>query len=179
MPVGVFGQVVDELDEVRVLVAAQARLAPLLQLAHEAVVAGVAAGDHERLHAHRVVGLDPHRGRLEHARMLDEHVLDLDRGGPQPADLDHVVGAALVDVVAVLVDAVAIAGEEQVAVDRGLGLLVLVPVVGQRGVAAHLQVPDLAVGDRRAQLVEQRRARSPGTGLPLVPGRTSPGRLEQ
>ena len=86
--------------------------------------------------------------------MLDERRLDLDRRDPQAADLDHVVGPALVPVVAVLVHAVAVAAEEPLAEDRVLGLLVLRPVERQRAVALHVQVSGLARGHGLAVRIE-------------------------
>src|SRR5919201_1119258 len=93
--------------------------------------------------------------------MVDEHVLHVDRGDPQPADLEHLVGAPDVDVGAVLAALVAVAGGEPVAAHARLRLLVLVPVEGGARVAADLEVADrrpvehapLLVGD--AQLVSR------------------------
>ncbi len=88
-------QVVDELDDVRVLVAAQALLAPRAQLVGERVVAGSPSvaldvgGDPAR-----VVDRDPDDADAAHARMGDEHVLHVDRRHPQAADLEHVVRRA-------------------------------------------------------------------------------------
>src|SRR5579859_1263811 len=129
-------QLGDELDHVRVLEPLQPRLAVLLQLRHQRV-AGLRAGarDDEGLDLCEVVHADSDHRALRHGLVLEQSRLDLDRRDPQAADLDHVVGAALVPVVAVLVDAVAVAAEEPVAEDASLRLLVLRPVQRQRAVA--------------------------------------------
>src|SRR5881409_1656765 len=110
------GQIGHELDQVRVLEALEARLAVLLQLGHERVARDRAwPGDHERLDLREAVDGDPDHRALGNGGVLEQGRLDLNRRDPQPADLDHVVGAALVPVEAVLVDAVAVAAEEPLA----------------------------------------------------------------
>jgi hypothetical protein len=52
----------------------------------------------ERLGFGEPIGvLVPDHGRLEHSPVTDEGVLDLDRGDPDAADLEHVVGAMQAD----------------------------------------------------------------------------------
>src|SRR3954462_1178893 len=61
-----------------------------------------------------LVGLADHR-RVRHRRMLDQAALDLGRADPVARALDHVVAAALVPEVAVLVHAPLVAGRRPVA----------------------------------------------------------------
>ena len=72
--------------------------------------------------------------------MLHERGLDLGRRHPLPGDFEHVVGAAFVRVVAVRVEVVLVAGDVPLAFERGLRLLVLVPVVGGARVARDPEV---------------------------------------
>ena len=131
------------------------------------------------LRLHQAVAVLPaDHGGLQHGRVLDERALDLDRRDPDAADLQHVVGAAGVPEVAVGVLVVLVAGLDPVAEERLLGLLVLVPVVGHGRVALDAQVADLALRHRRARRRPRRSPRSPGTGSPVEPGRTAPGRFE-
>src|SRR5204863_6622788 len=68
----------------------------------------------------------------------------------------HVVGAAAVGVVAILVEAVLVAAAGPWALERALGLLALVPVQDRRGRAADLELAELAgLGDDVARLVDQ------------------------
>src|SRR5204862_4359346 len=71
--------------------------------------------------------------------------LDLDRRDPDPADFQHVVRAAAVPEVAILVLVVLVARLDPRAEERLFGLLVLVPVVRHRGVALDTEVADLAL----------------------------------
>src|SRR6266581_419854 len=119
-----------ELDVVRVLEALKAGLAVLLQLGRERVTAGrcIGPGDDEGLDLGEAVDLDADHRAFRHRPVLEERRLDLDWRDPQAADLDHVVRAAFVPVVTAVVDTVAVAGEEPVADEAPLGLLVLRPV---------------------------------------------------
>src|SRR5438034_4676753 len=111
-------QVADELDHVRVLESLQPRLAVVLQLLHQRIVGDRRGpGDHEGLDLGEAVDRDADHRALGHGGVLEQRRLDLDGRDPQAADLDHVVGAALVPVEAVRVDAIAVAGEEPVAED--------------------------------------------------------------
>jgi len=113
-PYIVFGRVRLETDDVGVLVALEPLLAQVLELADQALawLDQVGPQDDVGPDLHEPVDLDADDPGLEDRPVLHEHVLDLDRGGPQPADLDHVVGPALVPVEAVVVDPVAVAGGE-------------------------------------------------------------------
>src|SRR5579859_7170178 len=144
-----------ELDQMGVLEALQARLAVLLQLGDERVPGDhVTLRDDEGLDAREPVDADPHHRALGDRRVLDERRLDLHRRDPQAADLDHVVRAALVPVVAALVDAIAVAAEEPLAEDRPFRLLVLRPVQREGAVALDVEVAGLAVRHRPAFGVE-------------------------
>jgi hypothetical protein len=149
-------QVVDEVDQMRVLVAAHALLAPGPQLVGQSVVARLAArtldvgGD-----AAGVVDTHSHDADAGHTRMLHEGVLHVHRRDPEAADLEHVVDAAHVGVGAILGALVAIAGGKPVAQHRGLALLVLVPVEGRARVAAHEQGTDARALQRGAAVIDE------------------------
>ena len=68
------------------------------------------------------------RGRLAHRRMLQARRLDLERADAVAGGDDHVVGAALVPVVAVLVLARGVLGVEPLAAEGLLARLRVVPV---------------------------------------------------
>src|SRR3981081_1652951 len=107
-----FRQLGYELDQVRVLKTLEPRLAVLLELRHQLVARHGVLRDHEGLDAREAIDSHAENGALRDRGVLDERCLDLDRRDPQAADLDHVVGPALVPVEAVIVDAVAVAAEE-------------------------------------------------------------------
>lgn len=101
-----------------------------------------------------VLGADD-RG-LEHGFVRDERGLDLDRRHPDAAHLEHVVRAAAVGVVAVLVEGVLVAAARPGAMEGVLGLLALVPVHERRGRAADLELAELArLGDDVALVIEE------------------------
>src|SRR5260221_12378123 len=77
------GKLGHELDEVRELVALEARLAVLLQLRRQ-LGRGFAAGDHEGFDLHEAVDLDADDRALPHRRVLQQHTLDLARRNPEP-----------------------------------------------------------------------------------------------
>src|SRR5207249_2985501 len=110
-------QVVDELDHVWVLESLQPRLAVVLQLLHQRIVLRNCRGlrDHEGLDPGEAVDRDADHRALRHRGVLEQRRLDLDGRDPQATDLDHVVGAPLVPVEAVRVDAIAVAGQEPLA----------------------------------------------------------------
>src|SRR5260370_505116 len=72
-------------------------------------------------------------GALERCAVRAEHPLDLDGRPPDAARLDHVVASAGVEIVAVFVLVVAIAGPYPIPAERVLRGLVLVPVERHRG----------------------------------------------
>ena len=85
--------------------------------------------------------------------VLHEPVLDLNRADPEAADLHHVVDTTLVDVAAVFVPVVAIAGGEPAQSQLLGGPLALMPVVAQG--AANPQLAGHSVGDGLSLLVAQ------------------------
>src|SRR5712691_5137404 len=95
------GQLDYELDHVRVLVALQPRLAVLLELGSQRIVALPTLDDDEGLDLGEAVDIHAHHRALDHRRVLEQRGLDLDRRCPQPADLDHVVRTAFVPVIPV------------------------------------------------------------------------------
>src|SRR2546423_13889545 len=101
--------------------------------------------------------------------MFKERGLDLDRRDPKAADLDHVVGAALLTVEAILVRAVAVPGEEPLAQDRAFRLFVLRPVKGQGAVAFDVEITGFAFLYGLALVVEDLQL-IPGHGLAAGPG---------
>src|SRR6266542_2398445 len=137
----------DEFDPAWVLVGGELVLDEALEFVLQARRCRVAILEHDE-----GLGLDePVRvlvadhGGLEDRRMAHEGVLHLDRRDPDAPHLQHVVGAAAVPEVAVVVLVVLVARLDPVAKERGLGLLVLVPVIGHGRVALDLQVADLAL----------------------------------
>ncbi len=85
-----------------------------------------------------VVGRAGHAA-FEHGRMLLDNALDLARPNRLPADLQHVVGAARVPEVAVVIDHELVVRVDPFAAKRAFGRLVLVPVAGGDAVAADHQ----------------------------------------
>jgi hypothetical protein len=153
------GQVLDELDHVRVLVPAQVVLAPLAQLVRQCISVRTrwepGRADHERLDTTHILEQDPDHGGFGDRRMLHEAPLDVGRRDPQPADLDHVVRAALIDEVAVGVERVAVAGVKPLAAHREAGLGALVPVVGSAAVAPDHQVARITGRHVQTLLVDE------------------------
>src|SRR5438309_2153923 len=143
-----------ELDDVRVLIALQPRLAVLLELRRKCIAPRPALGDHEGLDPGEAFDLDPDDGALVDGWVLEQNGLDLDRRCPQATHLDHVVRAALVPIEAVRVDAIPIPGEEPIAEDGALRALVLCPVERERAVSFYVEVASLARRGRLAFVVQ-------------------------
>src|SRR5690348_15291706 len=80
--------------------------------------------------------------------MLAETIFDFDWADPDGADLEHVVGAAGVPVIAVGILPVLVAGADPVALDHVFSFLVLVPIAGANRVAADEKVSDFALRHR-------------------------------
>src|SRR5216684_639498 len=139
----------DELDHVRILKALEPRFAVLLKLRDQRNAGHrVWPRDDKCLDLGEAVERDADDSALRDSRVLEQRRLDLDRRDPQSADLDHVVRAALVPVVALVVDAVAVAREKPFAEDRPLGLLVLRPIEREGAVAFDVEVARLALRHR-------------------------------
>src|SRR6266487_5037145 len=105
LPSSCLRQFGDELDPTRAFVGGHVLPAVFDQLARQFVRWRVAF-----LQAHKRLGFDQIRvvgladdGALQHRRVADQRALDLDRRDPDAADLQHVVRAARVPVVAILV----------------------------------------------------------------------------
>src|SRR5579875_131951 len=86
-----------------------------------------------------------HYSSFEYSRMGDQRCLYLDRRNPLPADLEHIIGASAVPVVALFVLVILIAGMNPVTVDHIFGLLMLVPVVRGGAVPLDQQVADFTL----------------------------------
>ena len=132
----------------------------------------------ERLHYLAALGIGARDRRgLLHGRMLDQRVLDLHRADAVTGGADHVVGAALVEEIALLVPAHDVAAQPVLdAVDDGLrggGLLRLLPVAEH-----HLRIrqPDRELAGRApcASVPPGRSSATsvPGSGCPIEPGLT-------
>ena len=128
---------------------------------HQLVRPLVAGREHdERLHdvAAPLVGRRHRRG-LGDRRVLEARGLDLERPDPVPGGDDHVVGAALVPDVAVLVEARRVLGVEPLAVERLLAGLVVAPVaerIVRVRARAQADLAALALRHRPLVLVEDR-----------------------
>ena len=86
--------------------------------------------------------------------MRDERGLDLDRRHVDAADLEHVVAAAGVHVVAVRVDRVLVAASRPRALERVARLVAVVPVPHRGGRPLDLQLAHLPGGDRAAVVAD-------------------------
>ena len=87
--------------------------------------------------------LDRHDGGLEHFRVGNQCVFDLERRHPNAADLEHVVGAAAVGVNAIRTPQVFVTGAGPVTDER----TALIPVADRGRFAAHQQLAHFIVGD--------------------------------
>src|SRR5437868_15452965 len=92
---------------------------------------------------HEALDVDAHDTGFGHRRVFHQDVLDLDGRDPQPPDLDHVVGPALVPVEAVPVGPVAVAGGEVLADQRAPAAVAMVPVARKGTVALDRQLAEL------------------------------------
>src|ERR1044072_2865774 len=136
----------DELDPARVLVEREARLDELLDLARKLFARRVLlAQDDEGFGLDeavaRVVADDR---RFEHRVVSEQAVLDLRGRDEDAGDLEHVVRATVIPVVAFLVRVELVARRAPIARERRLRLLVRLPVAERRRVALNAQRPHLA-----------------------------------
>src|SRR5579883_2299182 len=94
-----------------------------------------------------------YNGAFENGGMGDQRGLDLDGRNPLAADLEHVVRAPGVPVVAIGILVILIAGMNPVPGDGIFGLLMLVPIIGRDAVPANQQIANLALLHRVAVLI--------------------------
>src|SRR5262249_28904767 len=102
-----------------------------------------------------VVVLHGDDGRFHHRRMADERAFDLERRHPDPRNLEHVVGPALVGKEAVGVADILVPGAGPATLEGGTALFALVPVALRAGAAAHQHLANLAVADLLALFIDQ------------------------
>ena len=85
--------------------------------------------------------------------MLQQDALNLYGAYPQAFDLHHVIGAAHVPVVAVLVAIVLVTGAQPMSLDGVFGFFMLVPVAGADRVTLNKKVANLTVRNRLALFI--------------------------
>ena len=128
--------------------------------ATSALRAGLQHDEGHRLH--QPVGvLAPDHRRFLHGVVGDQRGLDLEGADPDAADLEHVVGAALVAVEALGIAEVLVAGARPFALEGAARLRALVPVALGGGRAADQQLAGLAIRRRRGRARPRCGARSP------------------
>src|SRR5205814_1040638 len=93
---------------------------------------------------------------FEHTLMSDQGGLDLGRRDVHAAHLHHIVAAAAIDVIAVVVREILVPSARPYAVEGGPAALAVVPVARRTGRAADQQVADLAAPCRLALLIDDR-----------------------
>src|SRR5262249_41621036 len=121
----------------------------------EPLVGGKAVAQHdEGLRLDQPVGvLFADHGGFEHGLVRGERRLDFERRHPHAADLEHVVGAAAVVIVALAVAAIFIAGEGPFAGKSASAFGPLIPVTFGGGGAAHHKFADVLIGNVAALVV--------------------------
>src|SRR6516165_9385992 len=92
--------------------------------------------------------------RFEHVLVHDQCRLDLGGRDIHAADLQHVVAAAAIDVIAVLILEILVAGARPYAVEGRPAAFTVIPVEGGAGRAADQEVADFAARYRPALLVD-------------------------
>src|SRR5882724_11556999 len=93
-------------------------------------------------------------GSLLHLWVLQQHALHFHRAYPHPFDLHHVLRAAYIPIVAVLIAIVLVPGAKPVSLDGVLTLFVLVPVGGANRIAFDQKTANLTVGDGLAIFID-------------------------
>src|SRR6202171_781881 len=91
---------------------------------------------------------------FEHGSVSGERRFDFERRDVDAADLEHVVGAAAIGVIAVAIDGVFVPALGPRPEKGGEASRPIVPVVGRAGGAADLQLADLAGSSIVAGLVD-------------------------
>src|SRR6267142_5727573 len=149
-------QLVEEGDPARAFERGQLGLGVALERPGELVVGtGARLGDDKRLGLDQTVLVRrPDHRRLEHALMRDQRRLDLGRRDIHAAHLQPVVAAPAIDVIAVLVLVIFVAGAGPIAIEGRPAALAVVPVARRTGRAVDQEVADLAARDPPAFLVD-------------------------
>src|SRR5260370_36203717 len=170
------GQLAQEVDPARRLVAAEALAPPVSKLGRESVRPRRPVAEHAvGVRLGEAVGVAPADPRdLQDGRMIAERRLHLRRRHPHAADLQHVVGAPAEEEVAVGVLVEHVAGAEPVALHGGLRPLVAIPVAGRGRVALDQEMADHTGGHRTAMGVDQARLEAVNH-LPARAGARRPG----
>src|SRR5882672_7841911 len=140
-------QLGEELDPARVLVGRELVLDVPLQLGLQGVACGIALLENDKgfgLDELALVFGADHR-RFEHGFMRDESGFDLGGRDVDARDLQHVVGAPAVYVVAVPVQAVLVTALRPASHESAAAFLVVVPVAGGARRPADLQLSHLAL----------------------------------
>ena len=127
------------------------------QLFQQAVVGDVAVLEHdEGLRLDQPVGvLFADDGGLQHRFVRDQGRFHIERRHPLPTDLEHVVGAAAVIVIAIGVAPVFVAGIGPIALEGAAALGALVPVTFAGRRSAHDQFADLIGAQLASKLIHQ------------------------
>src|ERR1700730_5711635 len=101
-----------------------------------------------------LIGPSRHR-RFEHVRMAHQHAFNLERRHVNTADLHHVVPPPAIQIVAVLVLDVFVAGTSPLAQKSRAGLLAVVPIHDCGSRPPDLQLTHLTLRDNSASLVNE------------------------
>src|SRR5438445_7250351 len=149
-------QVSPDVDPARIFPRAGALLHMRAQRFEQPLVGAVAVLEHNEgfRFDQPVAVLLADDGGLEHRLMRDERRLDLERGHPHAVDLEHVVGAPAVIIVAISVAQVFVAGMGPFADEGAPALRSLVPVAFAGGGPAHYELADLAIGELAPGLID-------------------------
>src|SRR5688572_3262633 len=143
----VFGQVVDEHDPTRILVLRQPSLHVGLQLVGERAfiaIARIGPQHHDCFGLREALVFCGDYGSDRDRWVREQAILDLARRDEHTADLEQIVGAALEDEVALLVDREQIAGAAPVTEERLPGLVAVSPIALRDAIAFDPQHTDLA-----------------------------------
>src|SRR6202022_851689 len=121
-------------------------------------------------------------GGFEHGFMRDERGLDLERRHPHAIDLEHIIGAPAVMMVACMVADIFIPGIGPFAHERSPVLYALIPVAFRRRRAAHNELSDLACRQLVTVLIDDldviARHRLAGRSIADIAGTVAQKRLQ-
>src|SRR5215470_1082945 len=149
-------QVGPDVDPARIFPRAGALLHMRAQRLEQPFIGAVAVLEHDEgfRFDQPVAVLLADDGGLEHRLMGDERRLDLEWGYPHAVDLEHVVGAPAVMIVAIGVAQVFVAGMGPFADEGAPTFRPLVPVAFAGGGPAHHELADLAIGELAPVVVD-------------------------